>query len=143
MLTCKDEYLWRKNLHKSFQIQPVCLVEVSLLHNFNTNSQAHQAYSMCTWALSLGVEQPGHEADHSPSSSAKISKLTYTISPTVCLWGVHRDNFTFAFMLWDEGLCKQMTKQCPISTDFHNWCFHLAIDNLFPLVRSAKLGIFF
>jgi hypothetical protein len=46
----------------------------------------HQAYS-CTRALSLGVKWPGNEIDHSHSSSAKISQLSYTISPTatVCL----------------------------------------------------------
>jgi hypothetical protein len=27
---------------------------------------------MCTGALSLGVKQPGREADHSPSSSAEV-----------------------------------------------------------------------
>jgi len=82
--------------------------DVSLLHNINTNSQAHRAYSTRTRPLLLGVKQPGHEADYSPSPSAKVSKMSYTISPIVCLWDVHRDKFIFAFMLWDEGLCKQM-----------------------------------
>jgi hypothetical protein len=40
-------------------------------------------------ALSLGVKQPGHEADHSPPSSAKVKECMelYLHSP-ICLHGV-------------------------------------------------------
>jgi hypothetical protein len=33
-------------------------------------------------ALSLGIKQPGHEADHSPSASAEVKKMCiYTSTP--------------------------------------------------------------
>jgi hypothetical protein len=40
-------------------------------------------------ALSLGVKLPGHEADHSPSSSAEVKNAwSYTSTPPICLHGV-------------------------------------------------------
>jgi hypothetical protein len=40
-------------------------------------------------ALSLRVRQPGHEADHSPPSSAKVKNVwSYTSTPLVCLHGM-------------------------------------------------------
>jgi hypothetical protein len=37
-------------------------------------------------ALSLGVKWPGHEADHSATSSAEVKNvLSYTSTPPVCL----------------------------------------------------------
>jgi hypothetical protein len=40
-------------------------------------------------ALSLGVKQPGCEADHSPPSSAKVKNAwSYTSTPPVHLHGV-------------------------------------------------------
>jgi hypothetical protein len=40
-------------------------------------------------ALSLGVKQLGHEADHSPPSSAKVKNAwSYTSTPPVRLHGV-------------------------------------------------------
>jgi hypothetical protein len=40
-------------------------------------------------ALSLGVKWPGHEADHSPSPSAKVkNEWSYTSTPPICLHGV-------------------------------------------------------
>jgi hypothetical protein len=40
-------------------------------------------------ALSLGVKQPGSEADHSPPSSAKVKNVwSYTPTPLICLHGV-------------------------------------------------------
>jgi hypothetical protein len=41
-------------------------------------------------ALSLGVEQPGHEDDHSPPSSAEVNNMwSYTSTPTYAsmVWG--------------------------------------------------------
>jgi hypothetical protein len=51
-------------------------------------------------ALSLGVKWPGHEADHSPPSSAEIKnawRYTSTLQYVSMAWGLvkHRDNFTF------------------------------------------------
>jgi hypothetical protein len=48
-------------------------------------------------ALSLGVKQPGHEADHSPPSSAKVKNAwssTYTPQYVSMAWYLvkHRDN---------------------------------------------------
>jgi hypothetical protein len=56
-----------------------------------------------TGALSLGIKQLGHEADHSPPSSAKIKNVwSYTCTPQYIfmVWCLvkHRDNFTFTFM---------------------------------------------
>jgi hypothetical protein len=54
-------------------------------------------------ALSLEVKQPGHEADHSPPSSAKVKELMelYLHSLNTPSWHgaqlKHRDNFTFTF----------------------------------------------
>jgi len=51
-------------------------------------------------SLSLEVKWPGHEADHSPPSSAEIKNVwSYTSIPPYILmtWCLvkHRDNFTF------------------------------------------------
>jgi hypothetical protein len=52
-------------------------------------------------ALSLGVKQPGHEADHSPPSSAEVREwaVLYLHSHNMSLWRgaqlKHRDNFNF------------------------------------------------
>jgi hypothetical protein len=51
-------------------------------------------------ALSLGEKQPGHEADHSPQSSAEVKNVwSYTSIPQ-CIFMVwylvkHKDSFTF------------------------------------------------
>jgi len=40
-------------------------------------------------ALSLGVKQLGHEADHSPPSSAEVKNAwSYTSTQPICLHGV-------------------------------------------------------
>jgi hypothetical protein len=51
-------------------------------------------------ALSLGVKRSGHEADHSPPSSAEVkNSWSYTSTPQYVFmaWCLlkHRDNFTF------------------------------------------------
>jgi hypothetical protein len=39
--------------------------------------------------LALGVKRPGHEADHSPPSSAEVKNVwSYTSAPTISLRGV-------------------------------------------------------
>jgi hypothetical protein len=55
-----------------------------------TASGAHPAsYPMGKESLSLGIQRPGHEADHSPPTSAKVKKtwILYIHSLT-CLHGV-------------------------------------------------------
>jgi hypothetical protein len=40
-------------------------------------------------ALSLEVKQPGHEANHSPPSTAKVKNVwSYTSAPPICLHGM-------------------------------------------------------
>jgi hypothetical protein len=40
-------------------------------------------------ALSLGVKQPGRQADHSPPSSAEVKNAwSYTATTPICLHGV-------------------------------------------------------
>jgi hypothetical protein len=40
-------------------------------------------------ALSLGIKQPGHKADCSPPSSAKVKNVwSYTSTPPICLHGM-------------------------------------------------------
>jgi hypothetical protein len=60
-------------------------------------------------ALSLGVKQPGREADHSPPSSTEVKECVelYLHSPQYAFmaWCLvkHRDNFTFTqamYLLW-------------------------------------------
>jgi len=53
-------------------------------------------------ALSPGVQQLGHEADHSPPSNTKVKNAwSYTSTPTYMsmVWCLvkHGDNFTFTF----------------------------------------------
>jgi hypothetical protein len=59
---------------------------------------------MGTRALSLGVKQPGREADHSPPSFAEVKECVelYLQSPNTPSWRgaqlkKHTDNFTFSF----------------------------------------------
>jgi len=42
------------------------------------------------------VQQPLHEANHSPPSSVEVkNKWDYTSTPLICLHSAHRDKFTF------------------------------------------------
>jgi hypothetical protein len=77
---------------------------LTLHHHIQTSSEAHPAsYPMGTRGSSLGVKQPGCEADDSPPSSVKVKNVwSYTsISPNTPSrhsdqlkhWG----NFTFTF----------------------------------------------
>jgi hypothetical protein len=55
--------------------------------------------------FSLGVKQPGREADHSPPSSTEVKECVelYLHSPNTLSWRdaqlKHRDNFNFTFIL--------------------------------------------
>jgi hypothetical protein len=56
----------------------------SLRHCVQTDSGAHPpSYPIGTGDLLLGVKQPGHEADHSPPSSAEVKECVelYLHSP--------------------------------------------------------------
>jgi hypothetical protein len=55
-------------------------------------------------ALSLGVKRPGHEADHSPLSSAEVkNEWRYIFTPQYVFmaWCLvkYRDNFTLHFTI--------------------------------------------
>jgi hypothetical protein len=50
--------------------------EFPVLHVVQTASGAYPAY----YPMGMGTKQPGHEADHSPSSSAEVNKTWIYIS---------------------------------------------------------------
>lgn len=71
---------------------------------------SNQAMSQMIWGLNLGgvshvfcspkhpawlgAKLPGHEVDHSPSSSTEVkNEWCYVPTPPVCLHGMHWDNF--------------------------------------------------
>jgi hypothetical protein len=54
-------------------------------------------------ALSLGVKQLGHEADHSPPSSAKVEECG-TVPPL----------FQYAFMVWCSVKSRRITLPLPL-----------------------------
>jgi hypothetical protein len=44
----------------------------------------------------LGVEGPGCEANHTPSSHAEIkNEWSYNFTPPICLHGMNKENSTF------------------------------------------------
>jgi len=60
-------------------------------HHVQTGSGAHpSSCPMGTRALVSGIRQPGHEADHSPPSSAKVNKNAWscTYTPPIRLNGM-------------------------------------------------------
>jgi hypothetical protein len=64
-------------------------------------------------SLSPVVKWMGHEADHSPPSSAKVKECMelYLHSPSTPSWHdvqlkrKHRDNCTFTFTFWSMRIC--------------------------------------
>jgi hypothetical protein len=52
-------------------------MEVSL---YSVASRSFLSNGFEGWALSLGVNLPGHEADHSPPSSATVHKALTTLT---------------------------------------------------------------
>jgi hypothetical protein len=62
----------------------------------------HSTVQWVPMALSLGVKKPGHEADHSPPSSAKVKNAwSYTSTPQVYLHGLvlkHRTTLPVIFL---------------------------------------------
>jgi hypothetical protein len=52
---------------------PVGTRHIPVFHEVKTGYEAHPAsHPMETGGFSLGVKRPGHEADHSPPSSAEV-----------------------------------------------------------------------
>jgi hypothetical protein len=86
-----------------------------LYHHVQNSSGATQTpVQWLPGAFSLGVKWLGHEADHSPPSSAEVKNAwSYTSTPSICLHGVvlskkkkkkHRDNFTFTFYTYEKAI---------------------------------------
>jgi hypothetical protein len=69
----------------------------SLLQVVQTCSGAHPAScSLGTGVLFIGINQSWHEADHSPPSSSEVkNEWSYTGTSPLCIYGIHRENFTF------------------------------------------------
>jgi hypothetical protein len=63
-------------------------------------------------ALSLGLKRPGHEADHSPPSSAEVKEWVelYLQSPNTPSWRgaqlKHRNNFTLYYYVLHDQVCQ-------------------------------------
>jgi hypothetical protein len=70
-----------KYTHKSYYITTYIIFtganNFSLGFSIQTSSEAHPAYTMGTWAISLKVKQLGHEADHSPPSSVEVKEWSH------------------------------------------------------------------
>jgi hypothetical protein len=70
--------------------------EFSLVHIFQTWSGVHPTtYPMGTGAHSPRVKQEGHEADHSPPTTAEVKKTWIYTSTSPAQIVKDRDNFTF------------------------------------------------
>jgi hypothetical protein len=69
-------------------------------YHVQSGTGAHPAYYPA--ALSLGVKQVGHEADHSSPSSAIKNVWSYISTPqyVFMVWCLvkHRNNFTFTLL---------------------------------------------
>jgi hypothetical protein len=58
-------------------------------HCVRTGSGAHPVYcSVVPWALSLGINCPGREADHSPPSISEVNAWSYISTLPIRLHGV-------------------------------------------------------
>ena len=71
-----------------------------LVQNVQTSSGTHLgSYSVCTRVSSLGIKQPGSEADHVFPSCARVkNKWSHTFTPPVCFHDIYGDTFTLTFM---------------------------------------------
>jgi hypothetical protein len=89
--------------------------------NIRTVSGAHPAsYSVGTGFFFLGVNRPWREVDHSPPSTAELkNEWSHTSAPTVCLYDVRTDRFTFysikllVFIIIDIMCSQRVSKDCP------------------------------
>jgi hypothetical protein len=98
-------------------------------HHVQTSSGAHQLpVQWVLEALSLGVKQPDHEADHSPPSSAKVRECMelYLHCPNTSSWcGAyvkHRNNLTFTLqMALNVGLAVHRSNEKPFSITCVKW----------------------
>jgi hypothetical protein len=72
---------------------------------FSSSPGAHSAsYATGTTALSLGINWPVPETDHSPPSAKVMNEWWNTSTPLVCLHSVHRD-ITFIIYLFSDAIC--------------------------------------
>lgn len=49
-------------------------------------------------AVSLGLKRLGYEANHLSPSATVSNEWSYTSTPSTCLHGVHRNNYTFTIL---------------------------------------------
>jgi hypothetical protein len=79
--------------------------DISFFHNVQTGSWALSAsYLTGTGGFSLGVNQPGRETDHSPSSSVKVKNAWSCVSTlpyTFMMWCVRYKTMIFVFPIHD------------------------------------------
>jgi hypothetical protein len=61
--------------------------DVFLLHSVQTSSGAYPSfYPVRTGVFFMGVKRPGHEADHSPPSSAEVKNGVIFPLPNTSSW---------------------------------------------------------
>jgi len=74
--------------------------DLCLVQNVQTSSGTRPgSYSVCTRVSSLGIKQPGSEADHLFPSCATVKiKWSRTFTPPVCFYDIYRDTFILTFM---------------------------------------------
>jgi hypothetical protein len=67
---------------------------LSLFENSQASSEAHPvAIKFCTGAISMGVNRPELDADHSPPPSAEVmNERSYRSVPSIRSHGVCTDN---------------------------------------------------
>jgi len=70
---------------------------MTFLHSIHTRYETHpDIHSRDTSAISLEVQQPGCEHDHTPVYTAKVKKNgAVPLLPLMCLHDMVRNNFTF------------------------------------------------
>lgn len=74
--------------------------DLCLVQNVQSSSVTHPgSYSVCARVSSLGIKQPGSEADHLfPSCATVKNKWSHTFTPPVCFHDIYRDTFILTFM---------------------------------------------
>jgi len=82
--------------------------------------------------LSLEVRRPGHEADHTPTSSAEVKECVelYLLSPNTPSWrGAHLKRSTGTTLPFIARLCVHRLQSHQIQMNVHE------IFNQYPVVR--------
>ena len=85
---------WTQTERSGVRIRPGAKKNFSHLQNFQMASDIQPAaIQLIPAALSLEVQRPGREADHSPPSSDEVkSEWNYTSTPPIRVHSVYRGN---------------------------------------------------